>query len=99
MIKVSTLQEPQTKRQRTGPHDDKSYDGGSSTKANMSNLSQNQAAGDLRPKKPLSAFVFFSQEFREILRQRFPFLTVNQVLKAVNFKWANMNKELKAPFE
>jgi hypothetical protein len=55
---------------------------------------------DLRiRRKPQSAFAIFSTEFKEILRQRFPFLTMAQILKAVQFKWSKLTKDIKAPFE
>jgi hypothetical protein len=48
-----------------------------------------------KPKKPLSAYIYFSQEFRELIRQRFPFLNVSQVMKAVTFRWQRLTKEQK----
>lgn len=61
------------------------------------NLSQNQDLN--KPKKPLSAYIFFSQEFREIIKLRFPFLTVAQIMTAVGNRWGSLTKEQKAPFE
>lgn len=58
-----------------------------------------QPAIENKPKKPLSAYIYFSQEFREIIRQRFPFLTVAQIMRAVSFRWSNLTKEQKLPFE
>lgn len=52
-----------------------------------------------KPKKPLSAYIYFSQEFREIIRQRFQYMTVSNIMKAVSFKWKNLARELKGPFE
>jgi len=63
---------------------------GLSTKANTSNMSHGQQIVEFKPRKNLSSFMFFSQEFKEILRQRFPFLTANQVIKAVNHKWQSL---------
>jgi hypothetical protein len=71
---------------------------GSSTKIQMT-LSQASQNPENKPKKPLSAYIYFSQEFREIIRQRFPFLTVAQIMKAVSYRWGQMTKEQKAPFE
>lgn len=51
------------------------------------------------PRKPLSAYVYFSQEFREIIRTRFSFLSSAQVMKAVSFKWQSLSKEQKQPFQ
>ena len=47
----------------------------------------------------MSAYIYFSQEFREIIRQRFPFLTVAQIMNAVSYRWKNLSKEQKQPFE
>lgn len=52
-----------------------------------------------KPKKPLSAYIYFSQEFREIIKLRFPFLTVAQIMTAVGNRWGSLTKEQKAPFE
>lgn len=52
-----------------------------------------------KPKKPLSPYIFFSQEFREIIRQRFSSLNSLQIMKAVSFKWQSLSKEQKDPFE
>lgn len=59
----------------------------------------NQAPTENKPKKPLSAYIYFSQEFREIIRARFPFLTVAQIMRAVSYRWSNLSKEQKLPFE
>jgi hypothetical protein len=59
---------------------------------------QNQAVED-KPKKPLSAYIYFSQEFREIIRSKFPFLTVAQIMKAVSYRWQLLTKDQKLPFE
>lgn len=61
--------------------------------------SQNSGIVDNKPKKPLSGYIYFSQEFREIIRQRFPFLNSRQIMKAVSFKWQRLSKEQKHPFE
>lgn len=61
--------------------------------------SQNSGNADNKPKKPLSGYIYFSQEFREIIRQRFPFLNSRQIMKAVSFKWQRLSKEQKRPFE
>lgn len=42
--------------------------------------------------------MFFSQEFKEIIRQRFPFLNVTQIMNAVKYRWNSLNKQQKAPF-
>jgi structure-specific recognition protein 1 len=60
---------------------------------------QNSGQGDAKPKKPLSAYIFFSQEFREIIRQRFPFFNSAQIVKAVSFKWNSLKKEQRLPYE
>lgn len=52
-----------------------------------------------KPKKPLSAHIYFSQEYREIIRQRFPAMTVNNIMQAVSYRWKQLSKEQKAPFE
>lgn len=56
-------------------------------------------ASENKPKKPLSAYIYFSQEFREIIKQRYPYLTVLQIMKAVSYRWSKLSKDQKAPFE
>ena len=64
---------------------------------NHSQLSSNDAN---QPKKPSSSYVFFSQEFREIVRSRFgQYLSPQQIMKAVTFKWQSLTKDQRAPFD
>ena len=46
-----------------------------------------------KPKKPLSAYIYFSQEFREIVRNKYTQMTVTQIMKAVSFQWSTLSKE------
>ena len=40
------------------------------------NLNVQNTIPEDKPRKPLSAYIYFSQEFREIIRQSYPYLTV-----------------------
>lgn len=48
-----------------------------------------------RPKKPLSAYIYFSQEYRERLKEQHPNWNSNDIMKHVSSKWAHMDKEEK----
>jgi len=52
-----------------------------------------------RPKKPLSAYIYFSQEFRERLKTEHPDWTGQEIMKKVSHTWQHMSKEEKAPFD
>jgi hypothetical protein len=51
-----------------------------------------------RPKKPLSAYIYFSQEFREKLKSEHTDLSSNDIMKQVSTKWAHMDKDEKNPY-
>lgn len=62
--------------------------------------SQQAAAADPnRPKKQISAYTYFSLQFREIIRARFSYLSSLQIIKAVSQKWNSLNRDQKQPFE
>lgn len=86
---------PPSKRSKQTP-DDLKNEASSASKQNL--LMQGSGTED-KPKKPLSAYIYFSQEFREIIRSKFPFLTVAQIMKAVSNRWQTLTKEQKQPFE
>lgn len=51
-----------------------------------------------RPKKPLSAYIYFSQEYREMLKEEHPNWTSNDIMKHVSSKWSHMDKDEKQPY-
>ena len=52
-----------------------------------------------RPRKPLSAFIFFSQEFKAILKQKFTHIFPQTLKFAVKLKWQSLIADEKTPFE
>lgn len=46
-----------------------------------------------RPKKPLSAYIYFSQEYREFLKEEHSEWSSHEIMKHVSARWAHMNKE------
>lgn len=48
-----------------------------------------------RPKKPLSAYIYFSQEYREKLKEEHPEWTSHDIMKHVSAKWAHMGRSEK----
>jgi hypothetical protein len=48
-----------------------------------------------RPKKPLSAYIYFSQEFREKMKELHADWTSSDIMKHVSTKWAHMDKDEK----
>lgn len=57
-------------------------------------------AGQVRvqPKKPLSAYIYFSQEHREVLKKRHPQWSSTEVMKRVSIAWSHMRKEEKVRY-
>ena len=51
-----------------------------------------------RPKKPLSAYIYFSQEYREKLKEQHPDWSSHEIMKHVSGKWAHMDKHEKQPY-
>lgn len=51
-----------------------------------------------RPKKPLSAYIYFSQEYREKLKEDHPEWNSQDIMKHVSAKWAHMDKNGKQPY-
>lgn len=51
-----------------------------------------------RPKKPLSAYIYFSQEYREKLKEQHPEWCSNDIMKSVSTRWQQMEKSQKEPF-
>lgn len=52
-----------------------------------------------QPKKPLSAYIYFSQEIREVIKQENPRLTVAEIMKEVSNRWQRMDREQKCSYE
>lgn len=50
------------------------------------------------PKKPLSAYIYFSQETREQIKKEHPNMPVSQVMQLVSTRWSKMSAEEKNPF-
>ena len=50
------------------------------------------------PKKPLSAYIYFSQETREQIKKENPKMPVTAVMKEVSNRWGVMSKEEKDPY-
>ncbi|KAJ1676823.1 Non-histone chromosomal protein 6 [Spiromyces aspiralis] len=50
------------------------------------------------PKRPLSAYMFFSQEFRARVKSQNPEATFGQIGKILGEMWRNMADEQKSPF-
>ena len=51
-----------------------------------------------RPKKPLSAYIFFSQEVRDKMKAEHPEWNSTEIMKHVSSKWQHMSKEQKQPY-
>lgn len=60
------------------------------------------------PKKPLSAYIYFSQEvsivgvnvkIREVIKRENPHMPVAEIMKEVSVRWSKMLKENKKPYE
>lgn len=51
-----------------------------------------------RPKKPLSAYIYFSQEYREKLKEQHPDWSSHEIMKHVSAKWSHMDKDEKHPY-
>jgi hypothetical protein len=51
-----------------------------------------------RPKKPLSAYIYFSQEYREKLKEQHPEWSSNEIMRHVSAKWSHMDRKLKEPY-
>ncbi|TNV85032.1 hypothetical protein FGO68_gene4044 [Halteria grandinella] len=50
-------------------------------------------------RKPISAYAFFSKQFRDIVRLRLPYVSPIALIKGVTYKWKSLSKEQKTPFE
>ena len=47
------------------------------------------------PKRPLSAYMIFAKDVRNILKKKMPHCTLSDVMKAVSMDWVKLNKEKK----
>ena len=50
------------------------------------------------PKKPLSAYIYFSQETREQIKKENPKMQVSNIMKEVSNRWSSMTKEQKGKY-
>jgi hypothetical protein len=50
------------------------------------------------PKKPLSSYIFFSQEIREQIRKNNPNMSVHELMKAISLRWQTAKEKEKVPF-
>ena len=50
------------------------------------------------PKKPLSSYIFFSQQVREKIKKDNPKLSVNELMKEISNRWANISDKEKLPY-
>jgi hypothetical protein len=53
----------------------------------------------LQPKRPLSAYMFFSVEYGKTLREKNTELTIGGVAQLVSEKWGTMNESAKSPYD
>jgi hypothetical protein len=51
------------------------------------------------PKKPLSAYIYFSQEIREVIKRENPTMPVAEIMKEVSARWQRTIKEDKKSYE
>ena len=51
-----------------------------------------------RPKKPLSAYIYFRQAYRERLKEQHPEWSSNEIMRHVSSKWSHMDRKLKEPY-
>ena len=55
-------------------------------------------AKDGMPKKPLSAYLLFASETRDVLRRKQPNASVSDIMKAISIDWAKLDKPKKREF-
>lgn len=60
-------------------------------------LEEKKHAGAM-PKKPLSSYIFFSQQVREQIKKEMPNISVNELIKEISNRWALANAKDKAPY-
>jgi len=48
-----------------------------------------------KPKKPLSAYIFYSQEQREIVKKRYPHWSTKDIMRFVSDNWSMLPKHQK----
>jgi hypothetical protein len=60
-----------------------------------SNENPNPLTKKSHPKKPLSAYIYFSQEHREVLKKKYPAWSSTEVMKRVSVAWQQMSKDEK----
>lgn len=48
-----------------------------------------------KPKKPLSAYIFYSQEQREIVKKKYPSWSTKEVMKYVSSNWQSLPRHQK----
>ena len=72
---------------------------GSSVAASPATAAKKTRREPHMPKKPLSAYIYFSQEVREVIKKENPSLPVAEIMKEVSNRWAAMTKAQKGPYE
>lgn len=50
------------------------------------------------PKKPLSAYLLFAAETRDVLRRKQPNASVSDIMHAISIDWAKLDKAKKREF-
>jgi hypothetical protein len=50
------------------------------------------------PKKPLSSYIFFSQQIRDQIRKNNPQMSVNELMKEISARWQKASENEKTPF-
>jgi hypothetical protein len=78
-------EEPQPESARSRGKDDGST-------ANITPIKPPEQSQLQRPKKPLSAYIFYSQEQRDLLKKEHPHLSTRDVMLQVSIQWAALNK-------
>lgn len=51
------------------------------------------------PKRPLSGYMYFSNEYREVVRSENPSINFGQVSKILAEKWKNLGLDDRKPYE
>tara|TARA_B100001094_G_C18189482_1_gene806138 strand:- start:4379 stop:4810 length:432 start_codon:yes stop_codon:yes gene_type:complete len=52
-----------------------------------------------KPKKPLSAYMFFTQDYRDVVKKENPEATLGQISKMLGGIWSELESDDKLPFE
>lgn len=85
------------------PDEEQNISGGNKSNENESKMPLAVSGKKMRrdpsmPKKPLSAYIYFSQEMREQIKKEHPKMPVAQIMKEVSNRWSAMSKKEKEPY-